>query len=262
MRNSTLVTGLLLAAASTATWAYQPLVTDDTGTQGEGGNQLEFAFNRDRATQAGITEITRILPLTYSRGLSEALDIFVGINHTRRSSSAPGAKVYSGSGNPSMGLKWRFYENAASKTSFALKPELGLPIDEDKEAVGLGSGRTSYSLTTILTQETAFGAVLANLAAGRTLYRNTAINPDTSTIRASIAPVWQVNEEWKLALDMGSETQHAAGHKTRAEFLEIGVVFSPTKGLDFAFGILRRTDHTSPSTIINAISTGVTWRFK
>ncbi|MDD5176231.1 MAG: transporter [Sterolibacterium sp.] len=263
MRSPTLslVTGLLLTAAATSTWAAQPLITDDTGTQGLGGNQLEFAYNRDEAEQDGISVTTRVLPFTYTRGLNETLDVFVGVDHTRITSNLPGVDA-SGSGNPTVGFKWRFYENESSKTSLGLKPELSLPISEANEAKGLGSGRASYALTAILTQETGFGAVHANLAAGRARFKDSIANPDATLIHASIAPVWDVTEYWKLALDLGSETERAGGNKTRSEYLEIGVIYAPNKDLDFALGFIRRTDHTSPNTTINAVTAGITWRFK
>ncbi|MCX7173254.1 MAG: transporter [Proteobacteria bacterium] len=262
MRTTTLLTGLLLAASSTAAWAFQPMITDDTGTQGEKGNQLEFAYEKDRAEQAGLTNATGVTAFTYTRGLSETLDVFVGANHIRTHTNIPGDDGAAGTGNPSLGLKWRFYENEASKTSFALKPALGLPIDEEKEVVGLGSGRISYSLTAILTQETPFGAVHANLASERTVYRNKTLNPDSSVLRVSIGPVWDVDEKWKLVLDLGSESERAGGSKTHDTFFEIGAIYSPNKDLDFAVGILRYNQNTRPSTVTNIITAGLTWRFK
>lgn len=262
MRMSTLVTGLLLTAWATAASAYQPMITDDTGTQGKKGNQLEFSCENDREKQAGIANTANILASTYTRGLGETLDVFVGISHVRLSSSIPGDEVASGSGNPSLGLKWRFYENPTSKTSFALKPALGLPIDEEREASGLGSGRISYSLTAILTQVTSFGAIHTNLASERTVYRNKTLNPDSSVFRASIGPVWDVSERWKLALDMGRETEREGGSKANEYFFEIGAIYSPNKDLDFALGILRYNQHVTPRTTANIVTAGVTWRFK
>lgn len=251
----------MLAASSTAVLAYQPLITDDTGTQGQGGNQLEFGINRDRAEQAGITSTTRVLPFTFTRGLSDTLDVFVGVNHTRISASVPGADA-SGSGNPALGLKWRFYENDASKTSLAIKPQLLLPVSKAKEAAGLGSGHTSYSLTAILNQETGFGVVHFNLAAGRTRYRDASLIPDATLYHASIAPVWQISATWRLALDLGSQSERDARINTSAEYFEVGAIYSPNKDLDFALGFIRRTDHTSnPDTTTNSVTAGVTWRF-
>ncbi|MFA7268761.1 MAG: hypothetical protein WC073_05415, partial [Sterolibacterium sp.] len=102
MRTPTRLSGLLLTAAATSTWAFQPLITDDTGTQGIGGNQLELAYNRDKAEQAGVSVATNVLPFTYTRGLSETLDVFVGVDHTRITSNLPGVDA-SSSGNPVVG---------------------------------------------------------------------------------------------------------------------------------------------------------------
>jgi len=254
-----LSTGLLLAAMAPAALAFQPLVTDDTGTQGTGGNQLEFSVNEDRAVTAGETVRTSTLPVGYTRGLTDTIDVFIGANHTRVRSPAPGADV-SGSGNPSLGAKWRFYENEQSKTSLALKPEIALPVSAGKEAQGLGTGRTSYGLTLIVTQEVSFGAVHANLFSGRDRFRDSA-GPDASITRASIAPVWDVADKWKLALDVGLETASAGGERTRSSFAEIGAIYSPSKDLDFAFGLIRATDNADPSTKTTSATLGVTWRF-
>ena len=251
--------GLLLVAAASPAFAFQPLITDDTGTQGAGGNQIEFSVNDDRESSAGVTARIRTLPLVYTRGLTDALDVFVGVNHT--SVSAPGFDA-SGSGNPSFGVKWRFYENEESKTSFGLKPEIVLPVSSGKENDGLGVGRISYGLTLILTQEVSFGAVHANLFSGRERFRDPAVNPEASITRASIAPVWDVAEGWALALDVGTETEKAGGANTRSSFAEIGAIYSPSKDLDFALGLIRATDDVQPSTETNSATLGVTWRFR
>ncbi|MCK9389066.1 MAG: transporter [Sulfuritalea sp.] len=254
--------GLLLAAAAPAVFAFQPLITDDTGTQGKGGNQLEFSVNEDRASLAGDTTKTRTLQAAYTRGVSETLDVYFAAGLASIRSTVSGADA-DGGGNPALGAKWRFFENEASKTSFGLKPEIRLPISADKETAGLGTGRTSYGLTLIMTQEVPFGAVHANLAAGRNRFSDKVSNPDdATTTRASIAPVWDVSEEWKLALDVGSETEAAGGNRTRSNFAEIGAIYSPNKDIDFALGFVRRNDNANPRTTTNSATAGVTWRFK
>ncbi|MCX7171901.1 MAG: transporter [Proteobacteria bacterium] len=262
MRQTTRLSGLFLAVSSTAVLAYQPLITDDTGTQGQGGNQIEFGINRDRADRAGITTTARVLPFTFTRGVTDALDVFVGVNHTKLSASVPGADV-SGNGNPVLGLKWRFYENESSKTSLAIKPQLLLPVSKAKEEAGLGSGHTSYSLTAILNQKTGFGVVHFNLATGRTRYRDASLIPDATLYHASISPVWQLSETWRLALDLGSQSERDARIDTSAEYFEVGAIYSPDKDLDIALGFIRRNDHTSsPDTTTNSVTAGVTWRFR
>ena len=251
---------LLLTISTASSWAFQPLITDDTGTQGQGENQLEFSFSDDRVEQAGVGNSARVLPLTYTRGLSETLDISLGVNHTHLNSDAPGAEFISGNGNPSVSLKWRFHENEASKTSLAIKAELGLPVSREQEAVGLGNGRGYYTLTAILMQETSFGAILVNLASGQVRYSDTMTNPDVSLVRASLAPVWQVNDQWKLALDLGSTRESVADKQTYTKFVEIGAVYSPGKDIDIAFGFISRKDESSTSN--NGITGGISWRFR
>ncbi|MGP1679036.1 MAG: transporter [Burkholderiales bacterium] len=250
-----------LAAFSAPVSAFQPLITDDTGTQGSGGNQLEFSLNEGRAKTAGGVERLHSLPLVYTRGLSDTLDVFAGFSYVRIRSGAP-ADDASGGGNPSFGAKWRFYESGESKTSLAVKPEVLLPLSADSENDGLGNGRTSGNLTFILTQEVAFGAIHINAGVGRERYRDTLNNPDTSTTRASIAPVWDLTEQWKLALDLGTESSRAAGARMRSNFVELGAIYSPSKDLDFALGILRTTDNDSPGTTTRTATAGVTWRFR
>lgn len=249
-----------LAGLSVPASAFQPLVTDDTGTQGSGGNQLEFSLNEDRAKFAGNIERLRTLPIVYTRGLSEALDVFAGLSYARiRSSTSVGDA--SGDGNPSFGAKWRFYENEQSNTSLALKPEVLFPVSAGREGAGLGTGKTSGNLTLVLTQEVPFGAIHINAGVGRERYRDTLSNPDTATTRASIAPVWDVSDQWKLAFDLGTQSARAAGVKARSNFAELGAIYSPNSDLDFALGIVRTSDNNDPRTTHTATA-GITWRFR
>jgi len=252
---------LTFAGFSAPVSAFQPLVTDDTGTQGSGGNQLEFSLSEDRARAAGNIERLRTLPIVYTRGLTETLDVFAGLSYARiRSSTSAGDA--SGGGNPSFGAKWRFYENEQSKTGFAVKPEVLFPVSAEREAAGLGAGRASGNLTLILTQEVPFGAIHLNAGVGRDRYRDTSSNPATTTKRASIAPVWDFTEHWKLALDLGTESSRAAGARVRSNFVELGAIYSPGKNLDLALGILRSSDNASPRTTTHTATAGITWRFR
>jgi hypothetical protein len=251
---------LAIGAFALPAAAFQPLVTDDTGTQGERGNQVEFSIDTDRTKEAGETTRTRTLPLTYTRGLSDALDVFAGISHVRIRSSSPGADA-SGSGNPVLGAKWRFFESESSKTSLGLKPEILLPVSHARETIGLGNGRTSWALTFIVTQEVAFGAIHANLATARNRFRDP-LAPISTATAVSIAPVWDVAPGWKLALDLGYEAESAGGVKTRTRFAELGAIYSPSENLDFALGVIRSTNSADPRLTTNSATLGVTWRFK
>jgi len=248
---------LLPAVAS----AFQPLVTDDTGTQGAKGNQVEAAYNRTADKVSGTKTVTQEVPLVFTRGITDALDLYAGVGYQRIEPPAPGTEER-GWGNPAVGAKWRFYENEASKLSFALKPEIQFAVSESKEAQGLGTGRTSYGVNLIMTQETGFGAVHANAVAERVNYSDDALNSaERRTLyRLSVAPVWDVAEGWKLALDAGFTTNPDLAAKANMGYVEIGAIYSPSKDLDLALGIVRNVRDGDIST--TQATVGITWRFR
>lgn len=251
----------LLSMLPAAAVAFQPLVTDDTGTQGAGGNQFEASYNRTTEKAPGVRVVTHEVPLVYTRGIADALDLYVGIAHQRMVPDAPAA-TERGWGNTAVGAKWRFYENDASKLSFALKPQALFPVSDNREVRGLGTARTSYGIGLIMTQETGFGAVHVNLMADRVNYADAALNAAErrTQYRLSVAPVWDVAANWKLALDAGLVTNPDRAERARAGYVEIGAIYSPGKDLDLAIGVIRGTmDGAVKSTQVTA---GVTWRFR
>jgi len=240
--------------------AFQPLITDDTGTQGTGGNQLEGGFLRTTDKHAGGKDVTLEAAAVYTRGIYDTVDVFIALPYQRIEPA--GAITESGWSNAVIGAKWRFFEDEKSKLSFALKPILQLPVSSSEELQGLGTARTSWRLDLLMTQETGFGAVHANLASTRVKFEDGALNDATrqSQFRLSVAPVWDVTEKWKLALDMGIMTNPDRTEKQRMGYYEIGAIYAPSKDLELAVGVVRNTsDGPVQSTQVTA---GVTWRFK
>jgi hypothetical protein len=236
-----------LACLPLPSLAFHPLITDDTGTQGTAGNQLEAAV--DYVDENG--DSARTLGLTYTRGITDTLDAFIG--------SAYQTSRPKGWGNVGAGLKWRFYENTADKISLALKPEVLLPVSRADEADGLGNGKTSYGLTLIASMETRFGELHCNLEAARNNYADDAITDRKNYWRASVAPVWNVAEDWKLALDLGLQTQGDASQDAVMGFVELGAVYTPNDQFDFSIGIIRDLmDGPADTTTATA---QVTWHF-
>ena len=240
--------------------AAQPWVSDDTGTQGAGGHQLEFSLTQKGEHNSDESQRTRTLGGVYTYGLTETLDVFAGSGYSRIRKPSTSSNV-NGFGNPTIGAKWRFFESDESGTSVAIKPEIALPVNVSRERDGLGTGKTSGNLTAILTQEVPFGEVHVNAGLGRDRFRQNDENPATSYKRFSIAPVWEVTEAWKLALDTGFESARANSHTVRTHFVEVGAIYSPNKSLDFAVGAIRAIDNDSPKTTTNTLTAGVTWRF-
>jgi hypothetical protein len=258
----------VLAAFSTPSSALQPLITDDTGTQGAGGNQLEVSFNRERTRtdgeegERGTTERVRSVPVVYTYGVTETLDVYAGVEHARiRTRNAEEKDGASGFANTVIGAKWRFFENEASGTSLAIKPEVALPVSSQREEDGLGTGRTSGSLTFILSQDLPFGSVHFNAGAGRDRHRHPDENHNASIRHFSVAPVWDVSEQWKLALDVGVDRERSDGHTVRTKYGEIGAIYAPSENLEFAFGIIRASDDDHQKSKTHGLTFGLTWRF-
>ena len=252
---------LTLAGFSLSAFALQPLITDDTATQGDGGNQIELSFNEDRAKTSDSTERTQVFPVVYTRGLSETIDVFAAFGHVRIRSNTLGGDA-NGTANPVLGAKWRFYENEDSKTSFAFKPEIFFPVSRTREDAGIGTGKTSGALTLILSQEFSFGAIHANAGVSRFRFSDTLSNPDETLARLSLAPVWNVSEECKLAVDVGTWYGRSNENRVRTNFVEIGGIYSPDKDIDIALGLIRIQNNEHPRTTGNAVTAGLTWRFK
>ena len=241
--------------------AFQPLVTDDTGTQGARGNQLEAAYNRTVDKAPGARVMAHEAPFVYARGITDALDLYGGLARQRIAPDAPAA-TENGWGNPVVGAKWRFYDNPASKLSFAIKPELQLPVSDRREARGLGTARASYGVGLLMTRETGFGAVHANLVAERVNYSDDTLNAAErrDLYRLSVAPVWDVAGNWKVALDAGLMTNPDLAARARMGYYELGAIYSPGKDLDLALGLIRNVRDGPAST--TQATAGLTWRFR
>ncbi|MES2771676.1 MAG: transporter [Pseudomonadota bacterium] len=252
---------LSLVLSTSSALAFQPLFTDDTGTQGAYGKQLEFSLEAERTDTGEDVVKTRGLPFVFTYGLADTLDFFVGLNYLRIHSAATESEVH-GQGNPVLGAKWRFYEHEAARLSFALKPEITLPVSSQRESIGLGQGKTSYGLTAIASQEFDFGAIHANFGLAQQRYQDSESNPNSTTTHWSIAPVWNLSEQWKVAADLGVDLSKAAGVKSRSLAFELGLIYSPSKDIDLAAGLIKSMDDQNPRTVSKLLTTGVTWRFR
>jgi hypothetical protein len=263
--NRFILVSALALAASSPSFAFFPLISDDAGTQGAGGNQLELDYLFQRQT-AGALQVDGIaldeentsgnfLLSTYTRGLTDNVDIFFGAS--RQLSSV------SGWNNTEIGLKWVFAGSQSEGWGFAVKPRVILPVSTSMQDSGLGNAETNGGITLI-------GSYLGDGAevhfnAGYLSNHTSGIAPDeaqrSNLWSVSVAPVLAIDDKWKLALDFGLQTNP----DQNSQFIglaEIAVVYAPVKNVQLGLGII-----TSPA--INGqrsnegltVTTGVTWQF-
>jgi len=240
-------------------YALQPLVTDDTGTQPRGGNQLEAAVERERLRSSGQRTTTLALPLVYTYGAIESLEVSLELRrvHVRADGSDDGR----GSGNPALGFKWRFWEDEARGLSFALKPELQIGVSRESEREGLGNARTGYAATFIVSQQMPFGAIHANASVNRVGYgltENRQANRRT-LYRLSVAPVIVLSPTWQAAIDVGVTTNPDRSERARMGYVQLAAIWSPTEDIELALGIMRKVGDGEPSS--HTATVGLTWRF-
>jgi len=233
----------LLTLVVKSAFAAHPLVTDDTGTQGRGGHQIELNTDWVRSQGAG----ARIASFTYTCGWHEDLDLFAGV--------AAGIAAPAGIGNITLGAKWRFLES--DDTSVALKPELLSPSPSEDKGLGSGGG---MALTLIATQEAGRWTFHGNAGVDLNRYRHDAAIADNRNAlwRLSAAAAYRAAPGIALVGDIGVARNSDATSRVNPAFILAGVVYSPRKELDLdasvKFGLNR-------AEVDRQIGIGITSRF-
>ena len=248
-----LITPLLfLSLGASAALAGHPLITDDAGTQGRGGFQIEFDSQQAYENQGGVKETdTEITPVV-SYGLTDATDIVVGLPYDLMKSRQQGETTRErGFSDLSLEAKWRFYETHG--LGFAIKPGITLPSGSDDK--GLGAGKATYSLVFIATQDLKPWAFHLNLGYTR--------NENTQQARkdlwnASFASEWQVARNLRLVGNIGFERGDDPTSRNNPGFLLGGLIYSLTESTivdgGYKLGLTKsEADHT--------ILAGITLRF-
>lgn len=225
----------------TDSFAAHPLITDDTGTQGKGKFQLEVnvEFSRDKETEDGVTtkEAGREAAAIVSYGITENADVVIGLPYQWNKTEEDGdvASDEDGIGDMSLEVKWRFYEKDG--LSFALKPGITLPTgDEDR---GLGSGKASYGLMLITTEE--IGAWVFNLNLGY-MHNEYKLEEDAEANRkgiwhSSLSSQVDVMKDLIAVANIGMERNPDKEANTHPAFVLGGLIYSITEDLDIDMGI-------------------------
>ncbi len=251
---------LLCATTAVPAHAILPLITDDTGTQrpNKTTHQLEFSYDRLRDRDAGVTARAGVPGFTYTYGISDPLDVYIGTSYARVTVSDPavGSARVSGIGDTGLGLKWRFFEK--DNLSLAVKPQVTFPTGDERK--GLGTGRTSGAVTLIMTYEMEPVTLLANVAYLRNNYRLAA---DKAAFRAdlnrvSAAALVKVHQHVRLFGDIGSTTNAERSVSQRPAYFLFGAIYSPNKDVDLDVGLKFGLNN---SEVDRTWSIGATFRF-
>lgn len=239
---------ILCLMGRSPSWSAHPLVSDDTGTQGPGGNQIEL--NADWVRDAGST--SKLAALTYTRGLTENLDVFADLPRTW---GAPSGEAV-GFNDISLGLKWRFFEEGGF--SLGIKPVwITSSADENR---GLGNGKSSYGLTVMMQIETDEFMWLFNLGTTRNRYKLSAdIDSKRSTVnQSSVALLYRLPSGTTMLADLGQADAQDRTEYRKPKFLVIGLIHAVKKDFDIDIGHKRGLNAAESDYQWGA---GLTWRF-
>lgn len=233
-------------------YAAHPLITDDTGTQGKGKFQLEVNGEYGRDKDEGVTTKTTQAASTLTYGISDPLDIILGIPYQHMKTEDAGNKNKTdGISDVTLEMKWRFYEKDG--LSFALKPGVTLPTGDDEK--GLGSGKTTYHLFLITTQEIKPWAFHLNLG----YIRNENKNDERKNIwHASLAATVEVVKNLKIVGNLGIESDADKTSNNHPAFILGGLIYSLSENLDLDLGV--KGGLTKSETDYSVLA-GITFRF-
>lgn len=216
--------------------AAHPLVTDDTGTQGDRRYALELNGEVGRDRSPGALDEGGELAAIVSIGAGDRVDLVVGFP-LAWSRSRLGDTVLSQAGGPSdatLELKWRFLE--VGDFSLALKPGLNLPTGDP--ARGLGTGRPGLALTLIASQTV--GPVSLHLNGGYARVDHElaedAANSRHDVWSANAAVAARLLPGLQVVANVGTESPGSVDEKRWPAFLMAGAIWSLQEDLDVDLG--------------------------
>lgn len=239
---TTRLAAALLAAASAAAEAAHPLLTEDTGTQGEGKYQLELMVDktRDHPSGAKVRELQTTAVLSY--GLLENADLQVGLPVLRQHThDAGGRHARRGPLDASLDVKWRFIEREA--LSLALKPGITLPTGDAGR--GFGAGRATWGALVVLSYEPGPLALHSHLGYRR---NNNSTDQHSDLLHLSGALTWKATDRLKLVADFSADTNPDKADRSSVRYRILGLIYSPTPAFDLDAGLKHghgraATDH-------------------
>ncbi|MBI5101083.1 MAG: transporter [Nitrospirae bacterium] len=255
------IKGLLMLALTLVltgnSFAKDMLITNDTGTQGKGHLLVEvnseFGFNKEVVFDATTREASFGLETIFSYGVTENVDVILGIPYLWRRVEEDGAGTAKENGisDVTVELKWKFYEKDG--LSFALKPGLSLPTGD--KVKGLGTGKTAYNLFFITTKVIEPLTFDLNLAYTR---NENKVDEEKDIWYASLAMELAVSEKMLLIGNAGIQTNMDKTSTSSPAFILGGINYTVTDALSVNLGVKGALNEAETDYVILA---GIAWRF-
>ncbi len=271
---------LLLLLIPLACKAFEPLNTDDAGTVPKGLNQIEQYFFTTASHGGGSANTVDIItpgeeyfggqgakafPFTYTRGVTDNIELSLGSTYfaTPRGSFSPIS-------NKVIAMKWRFAEN--DQWGLAVKPSITLPGSPEQQVAGLDLALPNYGVNLIASRYWDVVELHFNAMYSKSLYNtNYKIGTGVTENRTNIwffsmAPVWRVADNLRLALDVGVTTNPPSTEQYLSNYALVAAIISASDSLDIGISYMKSAANMGiivSNSGINASRSeiGFTWRF-
>ena len=204
---------------SQGAYGAHPLNTEDTGTQGRGGWQLEL--NGESNRDEGVRGAQALSVLSY--GFAENADLQVGVPWQDLGDER-------GMGDALLAVKWRFWEQGP----YSLGIRAGFLFPTADEQRGLGNGKTNFAGLLIGSYEGERWLLHAH--AGYRDGRNTLGNRQNVT-ELSAAVLYKLTESIRPLLDVSRTTNTDPASDQALQNVVLGVIWQVTKDLDLDAGL-------------------------
>jgi hypothetical protein len=209
------------------------MLSEDTGTQGQGNTEFELGYAWSR--QDG-TSIFLFQP-QLSYGTSSTLDLIIQPSWTIV--DRPDTARDRGLGDTNLDFKWRFY--GAAPWSLGVRAGLGVPTAHGD--LGLPHGRVSPHALLVLTGDFTPITFDGNLGYARV--------PDYSGARPNLyhfsaAATYAANERLSFILDAAIDSNADSRQATPPVVALAGVIYTVRPGLDLDVGYRGRIDSVAP----------------
>jgi len=251
------VTVMIACLLPALAFAARPLITDDAGTLGKGGFQIESGIEVSDHRQDYDDVVTKehgtSLNTTVSYGLTDNIDIVLGLPYEKTKVEEDDITVHNEDGlaDVTLEVKWRFLEKDGF--ALALKPGLSFPTGNDEK--GLGTGRMTYGMVFIATKELEPFAFHLNAGYKRNENRT---GKRKDIWGADLAGEVGILKSLKLVANVGIATNTDRDSSTAPAFVLGGLVYSITENIDIDLGYKRGLNKAEAD---NTYIGGLTIRF-
>jgi hypothetical protein len=214
---------LALLLLSRSAHGAHPLLTEDTGTQGKGGWQLEVNGERQRDPQPDGTPVLRAIQsgTTLSYGVTDTVDFKVDLPYVR----------HQGALDVAAGFKWRFYEEGP--LSFGTLFGILLPTGDEQK--GLGTGRYNAGASGIASWQGERWEFHSHLG----LRTNSNVIGQRDWLgHFSAATLYRVWQPFRLLLDVAWDSNPQADEGALGNTV-VGFIWNVTKDFDLDAGYRR-----------------------